>query len=55
MIFAFAVKFISGEVRGVYCWAFCDFGDDFSVVDTTGEEPKETFISNITKVGLLIK
>jgi ubiquitin-activating enzyme E1-like protein 2 len=43
------IKFISGEVRGVCCWAFCDFGDEFSVVDATGEDPKETFISKISK------
>lgn len=29
---------------------FCDFGDEFEVLDTTGEEPKEIFISNITQV-----
>jgi ubiquitin-activating enzyme E1-like protein 2 len=29
---------------------FCDFGDEFEVSDTTGEEPKEIFISNITQV-----
>lgn len=46
----FYFQFISGEVRGVFCWIFCDFGDEFSVLDATGEEPKETFISNITKV-----
>ncbi|XP_062516487.1 ubiquitin-like modifier-activating enzyme 6 isoform X2 [Corticium candelabrum] len=45
------IKFISGEVRGVFCWIFCDFGDEFSVLDATGEEPKETFISNITKAN----
>lgn len=29
---------------------FCDFGEEFEVLDTTGEEPKEIFISNITQV-----
>jgi ubiquitin-activating enzyme E1-like protein 2 len=37
-------------VYGLFCGAFCDFGDSFNVVDPTGEEPKEVFIANITKV-----
>lgn len=35
---------------GVCSRLFCDFGDEFEVLDTTGEEPKEIFISNITQV-----
>ena len=33
---------------------FCDFGPEFEVVDSTGEEPKEFFIWSITKVCLKI-
>ena len=39
-----------GSVRGVVSYGFCDFGDNFSVYDRTGEEPAEFFISKITKV-----
>jgi len=34
----------------VFSWAFCDFGPEFEVLDSTGEEPKEFFLWNITKV-----
>ena len=34
----------------MFSWAFCDFGPEFEVVDSTGEEPKEFFIWNISKV-----
>ncbi len=39
-----------GSVRGVLSYGFCDFGDNFTVFDKTGEEPMEFFISKITKV-----
>uniref|UniRef100_A0A8C8SFS0 E1 ubiquitin-activating enzyme n=1 Tax=Pelusios castaneus TaxID=367368 RepID=A0A8C8SFS0_9SAUR len=44
------IKFISTDVYGIWSRLFCDFGDEFEVLDTTGEEPKEIFISNITQV-----
>ncbi|EMP31703.1 Ubiquitin-like modifier-activating enzyme 6 [Chelonia mydas] len=43
------IKFISADVYGIWSRLFCDFGDEFEVLDTTGEEPKEIFISNITQ------
>uniref|UniRef100_A0A8B9CCT3 E1 ubiquitin-activating enzyme n=1 Tax=Anser brachyrhynchus TaxID=132585 RepID=A0A8B9CCT3_9AVES len=43
------IKFISADVYGICSRLFCDFGDEFEVLDTTGEEPKEIFISNITQ------
>ncbi|XP_065836333.1 ubiquitin-like modifier-activating enzyme 6 [Oscarella lobularis] len=45
------IKFVNAGVRGLFCYAFCDFGDDFEVVDQDGEEPREVFISNITKAS----
>ncbi|RMX37969.1 hypothetical protein pdam_00009035 [Pocillopora damicornis] len=45
------IKFISAGVQGVFSWAFCDFGPEFEVVDSTGEEPKEFFIWNISKAN----
>ena len=41
---------MSADVFGLFCGAFCDFGDKFEISDANGEEPKETFIANITKV-----
>ncbi|XP_063314807.1 ubiquitin-like modifier-activating enzyme 6 [Pelobates fuscus] len=43
------IKFISSDSYGICACLFCDFGDEFEVLDTTGEEPKEIFISNITQ------
>lgn len=43
------IKFIAVDVRGVFCWCFSDFGEDFEVVDSNGEEPREVFISDVRK------
>lgn len=43
------IKFISCDVYGVFCSAFCDFGDSFEVTDPNGEEPKDIFIESISK------
>ncbi|KAB1282189.1 Ubiquitin-like modifier-activating enzyme 6 [Camelus dromedarius] len=45
------IKFISADIRGIWSRLFCDFGDEFEVLDTTGEEPKEIFISDITQAN----
>ncbi|CAI9728990.1 ubiquitin-like modifier-activating enzyme 6 [Octopus vulgaris] len=45
------IKFISGDVFGVFAGCFCDFGDEFDIFDANGEEPKEVFIGNITKAN----
>ncbi|KAK2177102.1 hypothetical protein NP493_617g01041 [Ridgeia piscesae] len=45
------IKFVSADVYGVFCWAFSDFGPTFEVVDSTGEEPKQCFVANITKAN----
>lgn len=50
-ILVLLLQFIAGEVLGVFSYAFCDFGQKFTIVDRTGEEPKECFVSSITKVG----
>lgn len=46
------LQFISADMHGIWSRLFCDFGDEFEVSDTTGEEPKEIFVSNITQVRL---
>ncbi|XP_078589545.1 ubiquitin-like modifier-activating enzyme 6 [Branchiostoma floridae x Branchiostoma japonicum] len=45
------IKFVSGDVYGVFCCCFCDFGDEFEVCDATGEEPKEVFMAKVTKAS----
>ncbi|KAI0237342.1 Ubiquitin-like modifier-activating enzyme 6 [Lamellibrachia satsuma] len=45
------IKFVCADVYGVFCWAFSDFGATFEVIDATGEEPKQCFISHITKAN----
>ncbi|XP_012944645.1 ubiquitin-like modifier-activating enzyme 6 [Aplysia californica] len=45
------IKFISTDVYGICGSAFTDFGDKFEVVDSTGEEPKDVLIGNITKAN----
>lgn len=43
------VKCICASSRGVFGSVFCDFGSEFVVKDTTGEEPKSVMVSAITK------
>ncbi|XP_071795032.1 ubiquitin-like modifier-activating enzyme 6 [Asterias amurensis] len=45
------IKFIAGDVFGVYSYCFCDFGPQFTIMDPTGEDPKESFIASITKAN----
>ncbi|CAG5125849.1 unnamed protein product [Candidula unifasciata] len=43
------IKFISADVLGIFGMTFVDFGDSFEVFDVNGEEPKDIFVSDITK------
>lgn len=43
------IKFIVGETRGLAGMIFCDFGEDFTVYDTDGEQPVSNMIAGITK------
>lgn len=43
------LKFISASARGVFATVFCDFGPNFVVNDTNGEQPKSVMISAVTK------
>lgn len=45
------IKFISTETRGLFGNVFVDFGDEFTVIDTTGEEPRSGIISDIEPDG----
>ena len=35
----------------MFSCVFCDFGDEFEVVDPNGEEPIESYVGKITKVS----
>jgi len=41
------IPFISIETSGVFGKAFCDFGEDFYVIDEDGETPKATLLDRI--------
>jgi len=41
------VRFILAETYGVFGYAFCDFGDEFTIVDANGEEPTTAMIATI--------
>ena len=43
-------QFISCSVYGVFSSLFCDCGPQFTVLDSNGEEPVESFIGSVTKV-----
>ncbi|XP_038073495.1 ubiquitin-like modifier-activating enzyme 6 [Patiria miniata] len=45
------IKFIAGDVFGLYSYTFCDFGPEFTIMDRTGEEPTESFVATITKAN----
>lgn len=45
------IKFISTETRGLFGNVFVDFGDEFTVIDTTGEEPRSGIVSDIEPDG----
>lgn len=42
--------FIATEMCGVFGKVFCDFGDEFVVTDTTGENPVTCMVSSISQV-----
>lgn len=43
------IKFISASTRGVFASIFCDFGPEFVVTDTNGEQPRTVMVSAVTK------
>lgn len=46
---AYGIRFISSEIRGVFGSVFCDFGDEFTVLDPNGEPGASCMIASITK------
>ncbi|PIK48010.1 putative ubiquitin-like modifier-activating enzyme 1 [Apostichopus japonicus] len=45
------IQLIVACTRGLFGQIFCDFGDEFTVYDKTGEQPLSAMISAISKVG----
>lgn len=43
------IAFIVSDTRGLYAQVFCDFGDNHTVVDATGEAPISVMVSSITQ------
>lgn len=43
------ISLIIGDTSGLFSQVFCDFGDDFTVIDTTGEPPITAMIASISK------
>ena len=44
------IPFISVETAGIHAKVFCDFGDDFVVVDEDGETPRSTLLDKVEEV-----
>ncbi|CAM9016818.1 unnamed protein product [Wickerhamomyces anomalus] len=45
------IKFITTDTRGLFGNVFVDFGQDFTIVDPTGEEPLTGIVSDIESDG----
>ncbi|KAL3853736.1 hypothetical protein ACJMK2_017251 [Sinanodonta woodiana] len=43
------IKFIVADTRGLFGQIFCDFGADFVVIDTDGEQPVSNMIASVTR------
>jgi len=43
------IALIIADTKGLYAQVFCDFGDNFTVVDTTGENTISAMIANISR------
>ena len=45
------IGYINADIRGLFGQIFVDFGDKFTIVDQTGEEPLSGIVSDIDKDG----
>jgi ubiquitin-activating enzyme E1 len=45
------IAFITSDVFGVFGNIFCDFGENFTVYDASGENPASSMIASISDVG----
>lgn len=46
---SFGNALIVAQTRGLFAQVFCDFGPDFTVIDTTGENPVSAMIAGVSK------
>lgn len=46
---SFGNALIVAKTQGLFAQVFCDFGADFTVMDTTGENPVSAMIAGVTK------
>jgi len=44
-----SMPMVAADVRGVFSYAFSDFGDNFTIFDNNGEQPREMLIEQITQ------
>jgi len=42
------IPFIAAETPGVFARIFCDFGKEFTVLDTNGEQPQSVLVSHVS-------
>ncbi|KAF8463469.1 hypothetical protein BDZ91DRAFT_698380 [Kalaharituber pfeilii] len=47
------IAFISADVRGLFGNIFCDFGENFTITDTTGENVASGIVASIDEDGLV--
>lgn len=45
------ICYISADTKGLFAQLFVDFGEKFTVIDQTGEEPKTGIVSDLEKDG----
>eukprot|EP01121_Diplochlamys_sp_Union-15-3_P009370 TRINITY_DN2560_c0_g1_i1.p1 TRINITY_DN2560_c0_g1~~TRINITY_DN2560_c0_g1_i1.p1 ORF type:complete len:1039 (-),score=203.29 TRINITY_DN2560_c0_g1_i1:40-2991(-) len=43
------ICFITADTFGVFCQAFCDFGNNFEIHDKNGEDIPDVFLSNVSR------
>ncbi|CAF4907747.1 unnamed protein product, partial [Rotaria sp. Silwood2] len=48
------IKFINANTKGLFGQIFCDFGRDFEVLDTNGEDPAIELVAEISRVCVVI-
>ncbi|XP_057365163.1 ubiquitin-like modifier-activating enzyme 1 [Daphnia carinata] len=46
---SFGNALIVAKTQGLFAQVFCDFGEDFTIIDTTGENPVSAMIAGVTR------
>eukprot|EP00736_Rhodelphis_marinus_P003571 Rmarinus@m.19049 len=47
------IAFLRSDIRGLFGYAFADFGTGFKCLDTTGEQPKTGIVASIASDGVV--